>query len=113
MELTKILLVDDDDESKKNARNFLENITHVSVVGDAIDSVDALKKIEAHLPDVVLINNDLQTVSVGEVVYLIKQRFPLIKVVIVTSEGSVNYSMLMDSVKADGFILKSSFQSAH
>ena len=110
MEQTKVFLVDDHQESRKVVRDFLNTYANVSVVGEAADGSEVMKKIHALLPDIVLMDIAMPQRNGIEVTRFIKQRFPAMKVIIVTMYDNPMYRIQAEEVKADGFILKSSFK---
>jgi two-component system, LytTR family, response regulator len=81
----KTLIVDDEPIARKVLREELELIEYVEVIGEAADGAEALEKIGAQQPDLVLL--DLQMPAMGglEVVRQLKQSKHVPVIVIVTA----------------------------
>ena len=110
MKNVKVLLVDDHEDFRKVVQDFLKRLPNISVVGEAIDGVDAIEKVERLSPDVVLMDIAMPKRNGIEATRIIKQRWPLTKVLIATTYDTPIYRTQALEAKADGFILKSSLK---
>ena len=110
MKKTKVLLVDDHLESRKVVKDFLASYDTVNIVGEAVEGNEVMKKVQTLIPDVVLMDISMPQRNGIEMTQYIKQRWPAIKVVIVTMHDNPVYRIQANEVRADGFILKSSFK---
>jgi DNA-binding NarL/FixJ family response regulator len=111
MEQIKVLIVDDHKESRKIVRDFLGRFSQINIVGEATDGVEALQQTDLLLPDIVLMDIAMPKRNGLEATCILKQRHPSTKVILVTVYDNPVYRMQAEEVRADGFIVKSSFKS--
>jgi len=57
MNRIKVLIADDHRDFRKVVHDFLDRLPNVSVVGEATNGDDAIKKMEKFFPDVVLMTS--------------------------------------------------------
>jgi DNA-binding NarL/FixJ family response regulator len=106
MNRIKVLIADDSQDFRRVVHDFLDRLPNVSVVGEAADGDDAVKKVERLFPDVVLMDISMSLMDGIEATRIIKQRWPTTKVHIVTNiDDSICRTEAFDA-KADGFVLK-------
>jgi DNA-binding NarL/FixJ family response regulator len=110
MERIKVLIADDFQDFRKVVHDFLNRLHNVSVVGEAMNGDDAVKKVEKLFPDVVLMDISMPLMNGIEATKIIKQRWPETKVFIATSFDDPICRKEAHEVKADGYILKESLK---
>ena len=110
MNRIKVLIADDHQDYRKVVHDFLDQLPHVIVVGEATDGNDAVRKVENLFPDVVLMEISMPQLNGIEATRIIKQRWPKTKVVIATNHDDPIYRKQAFEARADGFILKSSLK---
>jgi DNA-binding NarL/FixJ family response regulator len=110
MERIKVLIADDHKDFRRVVHEFLERLPNVSVVGEAIDGIDVIEKMERLDPDLVLMDIAMPFRNGLEATRIIKERWPLKKVIIATMSDNPIYQQQAQEVKADDFILKSSLK---
>lgn len=110
MEQIRVLIADDHKDFRRVVHDFLARLPNVSVVGEAVDGKEAIEKVEALDPDVVLMDIAMPHKSGLEATRIIKQRWPSTKVLIATTHDNPFYRLQAFEAKADGFILKSSLK---
>jgi len=108
MNQIKVLIADDHRDFRRSVHDFLNRLPNVSVVGEAKDGNDAVKKVETLFPDVVLMDISMPLMDGLEATQIIKQNWPTTKVLIATTFDDPICRREAFSVKADGFILKES-----
>jgi DNA-binding NarL/FixJ family response regulator len=105
-----VLIADDHRDFRKVVHDFLDRLPNVSVVGEATDGDDAIKKMENLFPDVVLMDISMPLMNGIEATRIIKQRWPATKVLIATNHDDPMYRKQALEARADGFILKGSMK---
>lgn len=110
MKETRILVADDHRDFRKVVTDFLSGLPNVIVVGEACDGVEVIDKMEQLDADVVLMDIAMPRRNGLDATRIIKQRWPLKKVVIATMHESSFYRAQAKEANADGFVLKSSLK---
>jgi CheY-like chemotaxis protein/anti-sigma regulatory factor (Ser/Thr protein kinase) len=82
-----VLVVDDSAVDRVLAGRLLQKSSNNSVVF-AVDGADALKKIEEHHPDMVVTDLQMPNINGLELVETIRDKYPLIPVILMTAHGS-------------------------
>jgi two-component system chemotaxis response regulator CheY len=103
--VANILIVDDSKTSRKMLRNILEENGH-TVVDEAVDGEDGVKKFMEHKPDVVTLDITMPRIDGIEALSMIKAVNPAAKVIMLTAAGQKN--KMIDCIKlgADEFLTK-------
>jgi two-component system, NarL family, response regulator LiaR len=103
----KILVVDDDPLVTRSLRVLLSRETDMHVMGTAGDGTHALAACETALPDAVLMDIRMPGMDGIETTRLIKERWPAVRVLILTTfqdDESIHRAL---QAGADGYLLKS------
>lgn len=106
MKRIKVLIADDHMDFRKVVYNFLKRLPNVSVVGEAMDGEDAVKKVAKLNPNVVLMDISMPLMNGIEATRIIKKRWPEVKVIIATNNNEPMYRTQALEANADGFFLK-------
>jgi len=101
-----VLLADDHAVVRKGIRQFLEEADDISVVAEASDGAEALRLVEAHQPDVAVLDIRMPEVTGVEATRRIKDRFPQVRVLILTAYDDDPYVFALLQAGADGYVLK-------
>jgi two-component system nitrate/nitrite response regulator NarL len=102
----KLLIADDHHLVREGFISCLALNKEIIVVGEAENGFDALNKINALNPDVVLLDLNMPDLSGLEALPLIKNRTPHIKVLILTAHHEIEYLEEVKEKGADGFLVK-------
>ncbi len=102
----RVLIVDDHTIVRTGLRLLLESEQDISVVGEALNGLDALKLVEIHHPDVVLMDITMPVMDGLESTRQIKASWPEVKVLVLTMHRSDEYFFEMLKSGASGYILK-------
>lgn len=102
----KVLLVDDHAPIRASLRQLLELRPGYEVVGEGSNGQEAVAAVEAHEPDVVLMDMNMPVMNGVEATREIKERHPDVKVLALTAFGDM--SLVSASIKAgaSGYLLK-------
>lgn len=106
MEKKEILLVDDHEVVRLGLKSLLEHSDKFQVVAEAGTAKEAIRLVEEYQPDVVLMDIRLPGVSGIEACQEITERWPEVRVVILTSYAEDD--MLFSAIRAgaSGYVLK-------
>ena len=106
MSKIRVFLADDHLILREGIRALLEKVPDIEMVGEAADGEAAISSIEQLMPDVVLMDITMPGINGLEATRLIKQRYPQIKVLILTMHETDQYLSEMLSAGASGYIVK-------
>ena len=104
MERYQILIVDDSPAAQQGLRALLGIQSGIEVVGEASNGWQALCLVERHQPDIVLVDVMMPDLDGIETTRLIKQRWPHIRVVVLSMNASYRAQAL--AAGADAFVSK-------
>jgi DNA-binding NarL/FixJ family response regulator len=108
MKRVTVVIADNHRNLLKVIHDFLDQLPNVSVVGEARNGDDAIKKVKRLIPDFVLMDISMPQMNGLEATRIIKQRWPDTKVLLSSTFDDPMYRREALSVKADGYILKES-----
>jgi DNA-binding NarL/FixJ family response regulator len=103
---TRILIGDDHEHARQAIRLILEREKRFQVVGEAQTGPEVLEATERLNPDLILLDIHMPEMDGLETTRLIKERFPSVKIIIVTVSDDV--SDLFEAIKrgAQGYLVK-------
>ena len=101
----KVLLVDDNDLMRTLLRGILRSES-CQVIGEAKNGLIALDLVERMLPDVVFLDVMMPEMDGLEVLQNIKEKYPGIRVIMITGNPSVENVQESIQGGASGFIVK-------
>src|SRR5258708_3448108 len=85
--MPSVLVVEDSPMDRHLAAGLLRKSPDYTVF-EAVDGKDALAKLELHLPDVVVTDMMMPNMNGLELVAAVKEQFPLMPIILMTSLGS-------------------------
>lgn len=106
--MVRVLVVDDHAILRDGIRSLLESQDDIEVVGEASDGFEAIDRTEKLQPDVVLMDISMPRMNGLEATRQIKERFPDIKVLILTQHDNREYILPALNAGASGYVLKRS-----
>ena len=106
MNKIKVLITDDQLELAKELKNVVETDEELEVVGIASDGFDALEKMRAVTPDVVLMDIRMPNMNGVVATERIKAEYSQTKVVILTTFDDSDYILNAINNGASGYLLK-------
>jgi len=103
----KVLVVDDHAVVREGIRTLLSLQKDLEVVGEAVDGLDAINKVQNLMPDVVVMDIVMPMMSGLEATKRITKECPKTKVLILTQYDEEENMFVAKQVGAYGFIAKS------
>ena len=101
-----VVVVDDSSEVRDLVISMVHSQPELQVVGQACDGEQAVRKIEALRPDLVLLDLGLPTLNGFEVTRIIRKTSPESKIIFVSQESSADVVEEALSLGAHGYVLK-------
>ncbi len=101
-----VVLADDHAVVRKGIRQFLEEADDITIVAEASDGAEAVRLVEAHQPDVAVMDIRMPEVTGVEATRRIKERFPQVRVLVLTAYDDDPYVFALLHAGADGYVLK-------
>jgi two-component system response regulator NreC len=108
MDKIKVLIADDHAVVREGLRKLLDEQPDIEVVGEAIDGMQAVKKIKAARPDVAILDIAMPELNGLEAVSLIKESAPDTRVVLLSMHIKDAYVYQALNSGALGYVLKAS-----
>lgn len=107
MKPVSVLLADDHAMVRAGIRALLEGVPHVEVVGEAANGSQILNAIQELKPDVALLDLMMPGPGGFEVLKEVGEKFPDVRVIILTAYEEVEYAFQALHLGAAGYIPKS------
>jgi DNA-binding NarL/FixJ family response regulator len=102
----RVLLADDHVLVRQGIRQFLEDEGDIEVVAEANDGAEAIRLIQEHQPEVVVLDIRMPEMTGIEATRRIKIQFPHVRVLILTAYDDDPYVFALLQAGADGYVLK-------
>lgn len=106
-DVLKLLLADDHHVFRNGINVLLHDKTSFNVIGEAANGRDLMKKLEKEQPDVLLLDINMPDMSGLDVMPMIKERYPDLKVLVFSMHDDADYIKDMLQSGAKGYVLKS------
>jgi len=104
--MMKIVIADDHPLVRSGVKATLSRSDEVEVVGEAQNSSEALKMVELHTPDMLILDIEMPGIPAEELTVLARELVPTLKVLILTAhEDEASIRRLM-KVKISAYMLK-------
>lgn len=108
---SKIVIVEDHTILRAGLKALLLSVSDVEVVGEAENGHEALRCVEKHRPDLVLMDLSMPRMNGMEAIREIKKDLPETKIIALTVHKTEEYILTTLEAGADGYILKDASQS--
>ncbi|MCC3359005.1 response regulator transcription factor [Bacillus sp. REN16] len=105
-----VLIVEDQSIVRQGLKLMLQQDEQIQVVAEAENGEEAIKKMEAHVIDVVLMDIRMPVMNGLEATRKIKTRWPNVKILILTTFNDDEYAIQALKYGANAFLLKTSDQ---
>ncbi|MFE8695658.1 response regulator [Cytobacillus sp. FJAT-53684] len=106
--MIRVLLVEDQSIVRQGLKMILEQDKHFTVAGEAENGAFAVDFLETHAVDVVIMDIRMPVMNGIEATYKIKERWPDVKILILTTFNDEEYALQALKIGANGFLLKTS-----
>jgi DNA-binding NarL/FixJ family response regulator len=110
--VARVLIADDQTLFRSGLARLLDEDPRITLVGQAADGLDAVKKAGALKPDVVLMDLRMPGLDGAEATQQIVQEHPEVKVLILSTFETDNYVIQALQAGASGYLLKDSEPAA-
>ena len=107
MKPIRVLLADDHDLFRAGIRALLEKVPGVEVIGEASTGHEALRLVQAHSPDVVLMDILMPELNGLDATARVAAKFPKVRVLILSMNVAEEYVLHALRAGAAGYLLKS------
>jgi two-component system nitrate/nitrite response regulator NarL len=101
----RVFLVDDHPLVREGVRSFLTNHA-ITVVGEASDAKEALRKLKKLAPDVVVLDVNLPSIDGGELARRLRRLIPKTKLIAFSMHSSEEYVVKMARCGVHGYVTK-------
>jgi len=102
----RIVLADDHQVVREGTRRMLEREPDIEVVGEAADGSEAVRLVQEHRPDVVVLDVRMPGMSGIDATRQIKRAHPETRVLVFTAHDDDRYVFPLLDAGADGYVLK-------
>ena len=102
----KLLLVDDHTLLREGIRSSLVQYPFISVVGEAVNGRDSVRKCKELKPDIVLMDLNMPEMSGLEAIPLIQKSSPKAKIIVLTVHDTKEYVLRLLRLGAHGYVRK-------
>jgi DNA-binding NarL/FixJ family response regulator len=106
MDPIKIMIVEDQDLIRSSLQIVLNMETDMDVISVAENGERALSCCEKEIPDIILMDINMPAMNGIEATRRIKQKFPQVKVIILTTFQEMDYVIDALQAGAEGYLLK-------
>ena len=104
--MIKVLIADDQQLIRESLQLWLENKEDVVITGAASNGAEGLESIEKEKPDVILMDIRMPKIDGVQCTKKIKQQYPHIKIIILTTVDDDMYVYNALKYGASGYLLK-------
>ncbi|MEM8723453.1 MAG: response regulator transcription factor [Cyanobacteria bacterium P01_G01_bin.39] len=104
--MIKVAVIDDQNTVINIFKLFFENISDILLVGCANNGRDAIRIVDEHQPDVILIDIEMPVMNGIEATRIITKRCSKTKVILFTSHDNKLIRSLAIKAGADGYVSK-------
>ncbi|TDD94299.1 response regulator [Flavobacterium cellulosilyticum] len=104
----RVVIADDHVFVRDGIKSLLESEVNIVVVGEATDGLEALKIVEIHQPDMLILDIRMPNMTGIEVVEKLRSQNNQVKIIMLSMHESEEYVLKSIKAGADGYLLKGS-----
>ncbi|WP_141433800.1 response regulator transcription factor [Bacillus sp. 03113] len=101
-----IYIVEDQELIRKSLKIVIESMSEIQVIGMAENGEEGVRLCENKIPDIILMDIQMPKLDGVKATKMIKERWPEVKVIILTTFQDITYVKNAMNVGAEGYILK-------
>lgn len=98
MKKISLILVDDHSVVREGIKLILNEIDHIEVIGEAADSEELFTILEKDVPDILIQDIFLPTLSGIEITKIVKEKYPSVKIIIFS--GYTDNTIIFEALEA-------------
>jgi len=102
----KIVIAEDHKILREGLKSLLRTIEDLEIVGEAADGIEAIRCVENHHPQILLLDLSMPKMNGISVIRDLKGRFPETKILVLTIHESEDYILESFRSGLDGYCLK-------
>jgi len=102
--MTNLIIVEDNPNARRALKALMSQQAGITVTAEASNGLEAINTIQRQIPDLVLMDVRMPVMDGLEATKIIKQKWPQIKIVILTMYSDCQADVL--SAGADAFLVK-------
>lgn len=102
----KVIVADDHQLFREGIINLLHTADNIEVIAQAENGQDAIDKVEAFNPDVLLVDISMEKINGIDATRILKEKKPDVKIIAVSMHSDKQYVKWMLEAGADGYLLK-------
>ncbi len=107
----KVFLVDDHQIVRDGIRSLIEDASDIFIIGEASDGEEMLSRLDSAQPDIILLDISLPGLNGIELIPIIKQRYPHMKILMLSMYNADDYIFNSVRAGANGYLPKNSSKS--
>jgi two-component system, NarL family, nitrate/nitrite response regulator NarL len=105
--ILRVLVVDDSEIVRRGICQILQSQADIEIICEASDGADAVRKLRAHKPDVVLLDITMPVMNGFDAARRIKHEFPSTLILVVNHSDSAPFAREAIAAGASGYVVKS------
>lgn len=104
--MIRIIIADDHQIFIDGLKALLSGVEDFEIIKEANNGLDLLEQMENDLPDIVLMDMNMPEMNGLEASKQIRQKYPEVKILVLTMHGSIDYIQKLIKAGAQGYLLK-------
>ncbi len=110
METIKLGLIDDHNLFREGIKSLLNKMSNISLILEAISGTDLLTKLNTDVPDVILLDLEMEDMNGVDTTLKLQEMYPDLKIIILTMHKEERMISYLMEVGANGYLLKDTNQ---